>query len=337
MIPQEKQDAVTRGLQEAFGVSAFEDISVLTGGHTASLVFRIIVGGKPYVLKIITRTEDPTRHYTSMKAAAQAGVAPRVWYTGIENRISITDFVEAQPLSVPEALLRMPAVLRTVHALPPFGRAPFNTTCTFLFTKGPMIDGFLQRFQASNILPQADLQEWNTRYAELTAAYPYDDGEMVSSHNDLFKPDNTLYDGRRVWLIDWEAAFLNDRYADLAVVANQLVTNDGEELTFLTAYFGAEPTRYQQARFHLMQQLSHLFYSMAFLTLGSSGQPLERDGNSPGFRELQRRMRSGEMDIGEKNAKLALGQAHWELLVENVRQPRYHEALRIVSAQPADR
>jgi hypothetical protein len=71
---------VSRGLREAFGVTEFEDISRITGGHTSSLVFRIIVRGSPYLLKIITRTEDPTRHYTSMQAAAVEGVAPRVWY-----------------------------------------------------------------------------------------------------------------------------------------------------------------------------------------------------------------------------------------------------------------
>ncbi|MBN9661782.1 MAG: phosphotransferase [Acidobacteria bacterium] len=337
MIPHEKQDAVARGLQAAFGVSGFEDISNLTGGHTASLVLRITVGGKPYVSKLITRNEDPTRHYTCMRAAAEAGLAPRVWYTSTEDRISITDFVEAQPFPVAEALLRLPQVLRTLHALPPFARAPFNTTCTFLFTKGPMFDGFLQRFQASGTLSEAGLQEWKTRYAELTAIYPYDDSEMVACHNDLFKPDNILCDGENVWLIDWEAAFLNDRYADLAVVANQLVTNDEEEAAFLATYFGARPSLYQQARFHLMQQLSHLFYSMAFLTLGSSGQPLQQDASSPGFREIQRRMRAGELDIGEKDAKLALGRAHWEQLVDTVRQPRYREALTIVSTNEAVR
>ena len=140
MIPQEKSEAVTRGLREAFGVTEFEDISRITRGHTSSLVFRIVVRGSPYLLKIIMRTEDPTRHYTCMKAAAEAGVAPRVWYTNIEDRISITDFVEAEPLPVSEALVRLPALLRTLHALPPFGRAPFNTTCTFLLNKGPAFD-----------------------------------------------------------------------------------------------------------------------------------------------------------------------------------------------------
>ena len=60
---------------------------------------------------------------------------------------------------------------------------------------------------------------------------------MVPSHDDL-KPENILFDGHRVWLVDWEAAFLNDRYFDLAIVANFVVTNDAEERAYLQEYFG---------------------------------------------------------------------------------------------------
>jgi thiamine kinase-like enzyme len=168
-------------------------------------------------------------------------------------------------------------------------------------------------------------------YAEVAAVYPFDDGdddgEMVSSHNDLFKPDNILFDGQRVWLVDWEAAFLNDRYVDLAVVANQVVTNDEEEVVFLQAYFGAAPDEYQLARFHLMQQLTHLFYTMAFLYQGSS----DWNGAVPEFREYHRRMRTGEVDLADKDVKILYGRVHWARLLYNVQQARYRDALRIVS------
>jgi hypothetical protein len=46
-------------------------------------------------------------------------------------------------------------------------------------------------------------------------------------------------------MVDWEAAFQNDRYADLAVVANMLVTNEMEVQTSLQEYFGIPPDSYQ--------------------------------------------------------------------------------------------
>jgi len=334
MIPQEKMEGVNRGLRDAFGVAGFEDIRMIKD-LASSLVFRIVVRGSPYLLKISTRTNDPARHYSSMKAAAEAGVAPRVWYASVEDRVSIEDFVEAVPLSVSEARVRLPALLRTLHALPPFGTTPFNTSCTFLINKGPVLDGFLQKFQAANILPKAASDEFFARYAELAAVYPQDDAEMVSSHNDLFKPDNILFDGQRVWLIDWEAAFLNDRYADLAVVASQIVTNDEDEMAYLQEYFGSAPDPYQLARFHMMQQIAHLFYTLAFLFQGFTGQPIDWSEPVPEFSEYNRRMWAGEIDLADKEVKIVYGRVHWERLLHNVRQARYREALRIVSGRQA--
>ncbi len=340
MIPEQHHDAVARALLETFGTSGYEEISKMTKGQTASPVLRVVVGGSPYLLKIITRNEDPTRHYTSMRAAADAGVAPRVRYTNVEDRVSITNFVDAAvPLPASEALVRMLALLRKLHDLPPFARAPFNTTCTFLLNRTPASDkfpgvaGYLQRFRASNILPPVECYEFFTRYEELAAVCPYDDGEMVSSHNDLFKPDNILFDGQRVWLVDWEAAFLNDRYADLAAVANQVVSNDDEESILLSAYFGAVPTEYQRARFHLMQQLSHLFYTIGFLLLGSMGQPIDWRQPVPAFADFQRRFWSGEVGLADKDEKVVFGRVNWERVLHNVRQPRYAESLRIVGAR----
>jgi thiamine kinase-like enzyme len=156
-----------------------------------------------------------------MKAAAEAGLAPHVWYTSVEDRISITDFVEVAHFPVTDALIRIPAALRTLHALPRFPGVPvhINTSCMFLMNKGAAVDGFFQQFRAANVLPKDETEELFAHHAQLAEVYPRHDPDMMPSHNDLFKPDNILFDGHRVWLVDWEAAFLNDQYADLAVVS----------------------------------------------------------------------------------------------------------------------
>jgi thiamine kinase-like enzyme len=87
------------------------------------------------------------------------------------------------------------------------------------------------------------------------------------------KPENILFDGRHVWLADWQAAFVNDYYFDLAVAANFLLTNDVDELVYLERYFGQRPSEYQRARFFLMRQVVHMFYAAGFLLPGSAGKP----------------------------------------------------------------
>jgi hypothetical protein len=298
-----------------------------------SMVYRIAVRGTSYLLKISLRTNDPARHYGCMRAAAEAGLAPRVWYTSAEDRVSIEDFVTTAPLTAREALVRVPRLLRTLHALSPFSPVPaqINTSCLFLM--GDAAAGFLQQFRATNILPTDQSEEFFARYAQLNAAYPRQNPEMVSSHNDLFKPDNMLFDGQRLWLVDWEAAFLNDRYADLAVVANMIVSNDEEEKSFLQEYFGKPAEAYPVARFFLMQQLAHLFYTMAFLWQGAAGKPIDWGEPLPEYDDFQRRFRGREIELSDN--QVMYGRVHWERLLHNVRQPRYEEALRIVSEQRA--
>lgn len=335
MIPQEKIAAATRGLNEAFGVAVFDHIRDLTERPGSNRAFRIVVRGSAYLLRINTRAGDMTRHFGCMQAAAEAGLAPRVRYASAEDRISITDFVEAVPFPATDALRRVPAALRTLHALAPFPVAPFNTTCTFLLNKGPALDGFLQKFRAANILPEHDLEDLLAQYARVAAAYSSLDPELAPSHNDLFKPDNMLFDGGRLWLVDWEAAFQNDRYADLAVVANMLVANEAEEQIYLQEYFGAPPVSYQAARFYLMKQLAHMFYAMAFLSLGSAGKPVDWREPVPEYSDFQRRFWAHEVDLADDHSKTVYGRVHWEQLRHNLRQPRFDEALRIVANRHA--
>lgn len=320
LIPEEKRATVQGGLREAFGAERFDDISPVTGGQTNGLVYRVVVAGTPYLLKIIMRNEDPSRHYASMRAAAEAGVAPRVLFTDTAERVSITDFVDAVPLTISEARTRVPQALRVLHQTAPFGRAPFNTTCTFLLQKsglsvGPTAEGFLAKFRDSKLLPESDMAEFFARLEEITKAYPFEDGEMVSSHNDLFKPDNILFDGQRIQLVDWEAAFLNDRYADLAVVANMVVRNEQEEARFLGAYFGKPAAGDQRARFRLMQQLTHLFYTMGFLTIGTmGGGTVDWSAPTPGYKQFYDDLWARRVDLSGKAEKVIFGRIHWEEL-----------------------
>lgn len=336
MIPEEKTAAVSRALCEAFGVTAFEDIRVMAKGQTSSLVYRIVVRGSPYLLKIIMRRDKlgPARNFACMKATGEAGLAPRVWYTNVEDQVSITDFVEAAPFPAEEALVRMPATLRTLHALPPFPpvEPQFNTTCMFLMNQGPSLEGFFNAFKGANVLSEGESEELVALHGQLAAVYPQHDPDMVPSHNDLFKPDNILFDGNRVWLVDWEAAFQNDRYADLAVLANLLVANEAEEAAYLDEYFGQPPDPYQRARFFLMQQIVHMFYAMAFLMQGSPGA--DQSKAAPEFHAFHRRFWAGEVNLADRDSKLVYGKVHWKRLLENARHARFDEALRIVSEGP---
>jgi len=335
MIPEAKKAAVALALREAFGVSEPEDIRMLTAGLSPALVFSIVVRGCPYLLRVIPSADstagpgrgDQTSHFACMKLAAEAGIGPRVWYTSAEDRVSITDFVRAQPFPTAEAVVRLPATLRTLHALLPF---PSPKLGPYLDT----MDGFVRKFQAAKILPERETEELFQGYARVARVYPRNDSDMVSSHNDL-KPENILFDGDRVWLVDWEAAFLNDRYHDLAVVANFVVTNDTEEEVYLRTYFGEPAGEYRLARFFLMRQLIHVFYAVVFMFLGSGGKPVDRPANTSVFRDLHNRIWAGEVSLVPEEAKLLYATVHMNQILQNTRATRFEDALRIVSDRRA--
>ena len=327
MIPEAKTAAVGRALREAFGVNEFEDIRMLTAGLSTALVFRIVVRGCPYLLRVITRTDamnDPARQFACMRSAAAAGLAPRVWYTSTEDRISITDFVEARPFPATEALALLPLTLKMLHSLAPF---PKMIVYRDYFDA---LDGYIRKFQDASILPASETDELFQLYARVQGVYPRHEAEMVSSHNDL-KPENILFDGSRVWLVDWEAAFLNDRYTDLAVAANFVVTNDAEEQVYLRTYFGEAVSEYRFARFYLMRQALHMFYAMIFLLLGSSGKPIEPHAKPPDFRDFHNGIWAGEISLASAEMKLQYGRVHMNQALQNMRTARFQEALRLLS------
>jgi len=147
------------------------------------------------------------------------------------------------------------------------------------------------------------------------------------------KPENILFDGQRVWLVDWQAAFVNDRYFDLAVAANFVVTNNADEWTYLEQYFGQRLDEYQRARFFLMRQVVHMLSAAVFLLLGSAGKPIDQSGKLPSFRDFHRRIWAGEVNLADNDLKIVYGRVHWKQVLQNMRRTRFDEALRIVSDQ----
>ncbi len=323
MIPEEKSAPVFRALHEAFGQTDLEEIRRITRGLSSDLVFRIVVKGSPYLLRVMTRIDermDPHRIFACMRAAAEAGLTPIVRYSNVEDGVSITDFVDAAPFTPARALALLPPALRRLHGL-----ARFPKTFNYVTAH----KGFIWRFRTAGLVPRGEVEEVFARYEQVCAVYPRADSDMVSCHMDL-KPENILFDGQRIWLVDWQAAFVNDRYFDLAAVANFVIADEADECTYLEQYFGQPADEYQRARFFLMCQVVHMFYAAVFLLLGSAGKPISRN-EDPSFGDFHRRIWAGEIDLANKEHQITYGIVHWERLLRNVRRPRFEEAIGIAA------
>jgi thiamine kinase-like enzyme len=323
MIPPGKQPLVKKALQTAFDADEFEDILPLTKGLSGAAVFKITVHGSPYVLRVITRTETrdkPEYYFECLQAGAKAGLAPRILYLDIEDKISITDFVEDQYFPLPGARIKMADTLRDLHAIP-----KFSYQLNYLDAS----DSFLQKFLASDIVPQNAIKDLLESYKRIVNVYPRNDPDnFVSCHNDV-KRDNIIFDGIRPWLVDWEAARLNDRYVDLAAIANFVVKNDKDETDFLKRYFGESFDEYKQARFFLMSQVIHIFcFTLCSISVGKA---IDINMSTPGFHQFHDRLWNGEVNLANDDEKLHYALIHLKELLNNMQTRRFDESLRIVA------
>jgi thiamine kinase-like enzyme len=196
------------------------------------------------------------------------------------------------------------------------------------------MQSLIDQHRASGLLDPAATDELFDRYAGLAATYRTAPGDLVSSHNDL-NPGNIVYDGRRLWLIDWEAAFLADRYVDLATLANWFGLDAGGEALLLTTYFNATPSDEQRARLTVMRAVNHVFVGAIFLNTASEEQPgaalTDRTLSGPTLAELQARLRTGAFGFDVWENRVDYGKARLAQALADLKTDTFAEALRIVA------
>jgi aminoglycoside phosphotransferase (APT) family kinase protein len=322
MIPEEKSTAVRGGLREAFGVGDYESIQSLTGGLSSAQAYKIVVKGNPYLLKLLRKEviSDPRNEFACMGAAAQAGIAPRIWYASVEERLLISDYVESRPFP-PDMATRMAETIRRLHALPHFEKPKMGSYLSAM-------NGLTSRFQAARLLPESATEEVFRRFDEVVRVTPQDEAGMVSSHNDL-KPQNIRFDGEQLWLVDWESAFLNNEYVDLAIAANFFVHDEAGEEEYLRAYFGEPAAEYRRARFYLMRQTLSMFYAALLLQEAArAGLRIDPDMTTPGFREYHQALIADKVDMMQAESKREYGMVHLREALRNMRTGRFEQAVR---------
>ena len=332
LVPATKVNAVNRALQATFDTQSVDSITPLSGGLSTAFVYKIIVAGKPYVLRLIMHQDalnDPARQFTCMKLAAAVGVAPRVHYASVEDALSIIDFVDAQRLMTAfatrqELLITLANTVKAIHS---------TTTFPKLVNFLDGVDDFIQEFRAAQMLPESATAELFCLYAQVQQSYPRHDPDVVSSHNDL-NYNNILFDGKKIWVIDWEAAFQNDRYADLATIANGFVNSDDDEELFLRAYFGDAPSDYQRARFFLMRQVRHLFYAMIMMKLVDYAKPgnvpLDTNMQVPRIEEFRKHLGDGTIQLGSYQGQLLFAKVEMNEALLAMQSQRFAESVALM-------
>jgi aminoglycoside phosphotransferase (APT) family kinase protein len=296
-IPAPQQEKARSALTAAFGSAPIGAITSIYGGATSALIFRVESGGRPYLLRM-EGEPSPLRNphqYVSMRAAAEAGFAPRLLYVAETARVAVMEFIEQRPLrdypGGPSALARaLGELLRRLQATAPFPA----------FVEYPdIVARLFAHVRRTGLFANGLLDTHVEHLVRVSEAYARDLPILVSSHNDP-NPRNILFDGERLWLIDWESAYRNDPLVDVAIMLDNLAPSPELEDLLLRSWPGRASDEALRTRLALVRALTRLYYAGVLLSASATipRDTPDADLSAPALSQFLQGMREGRLGSG---------------------------------------
>ncbi len=282
-------------------------ISPTTAGASGAATLRIDTCSGAYLLRLEVGREgfrNPKRSYPCLRAAAAAGIAPTVHHADEAAGVMLMDFVIERPLtafpggepSLLRALGEMVARLQST--------APFRPVMEDF---GALVEVLLNLVRDGGLFAPGVLDGHVAGLARIRAEYSWASGQ-VSAHNDI-NPRNVLFDGQRLWLVDWELAFGNDPFADVANITNNFSEVPDVDRLVLEGWLGRSPDDDIMHRLTLMRDLHRLFSGCLLLIefIGTRDPEPELTALTPD--EFRAAIGRGELR-GTPELLLVLGKMH---------------------------
>ena len=308
-LSAEQRHRAHQAINSVLGVATVATVRPMTGGVSGAFVFLVEARGRRFVLRI-EGPASPLRNphqYLSMRIAAEEGIAPRLHYLDVDDRVVMMDFIEDRPLEAypggdPElarAIGAMVKKLQTAPLFPSFVHYPdiVSRLWTHVCKTGLFVDGLLDAA--------------SRRLVQIRETYAPQAEQYVSSHNDVL-PRNVLFDGKRLWLIDWESAYRNDPLVDLATALDNFAPSPDLEEVLLQAWLGHEPDDLLRSRLALVRALTRLYYA-GVLFSASALAPRARPDSSllaPTSAEFEQAIRNRRLLAGTSEAGHILGKMY---------------------------
>jgi thiamine kinase-like enzyme len=288
-------------------------ITPITRGMSGAGVYRVEAGEQAFALKISgagEHIEGWRARIQIQRLAADAGLAPRIVHVDEERRAVVSEFVAdrsfpalyGDPRTRNAAIALLGQTLARVHALPiPPGSEPANPRQLLVDHWSELGPGFAVPAFVADAVKQRRAEE-----------PPAPERPAVLSHNDV-NPSNLVYDGEALRLVDWEHAWVNDPYYDLAAISAFLRMDEATCLKLLTAYDG-EPVSTLPARFVYDRRVVSVMCGVVFMQLAreagySDANAAETLESAPTLGDVYQRMRGGSISLATGEGRWAFGLA----------------------------
>lgn len=300
------RDSASAALSAAFGSTPIGAVTAMTGGATTASVYRVEVGERRYLLRI-EGEPSPLRNphqYVSMRIATEAGIAPAIHYIDEVTRIVVIDFVEQQPLKTypggPRALAQALGEL--------FSRVQATPIFPYYVNYADIVARLFAHVRRTGLFAAGLLDAHVERLELIREAYDAGSTRLVSSHNDP-TPGNILFDGERLWLIDWESACRNDPLVDAAIVLDHFARSQELEDVLLTAWSGRVPDEGLRGRLAPIRALTRLYYAGVMLSASAAASWVtdDTDLSAPTPQQFRLAIDEGRLKRGAAETKHILG------------------------------
>jgi aminoglycoside phosphotransferase (APT) family kinase protein len=325
ILPGERRDVARDALQAAFA-GATTAITPVTGGASGALTYRVEAHGRPYLLRLEGARRSPLRNphqYTCMQIASEAGVAPGLHYVDAEAGVAIMDFLPVHPLeefpggrvALARAAGQLVARLQATVPFPQF------------IDYFDALDRMLRYLRSTKLFAPGLLDPHAEGFGRIRAALPKST-RQVSAHNDP-NPRNMLFDGERLWLVDWETAYRNDPLVDVAILLDQLECTPEMEQAVLAGWSGGAPDASQCARLTLIRAATRLYYA-GLMLMPFAAVPRERpdgDLSAPTPAAFRRDVEEGRLAAASPETLFVLGKMQLAGFLAALAAPGFEEAL----------
>ena len=235
-------------------------IQEMTGGMT-NKNYRVEVEGQSYFVRIPgASTEllavDRDSEYHSSKAAAAAGVGPKVLYHLPDHKVMVLEFLKGETMSI-ETLqgsgmpTRIAQSLKKLHA---------GAKCLNDFNMFRLVEFYMGIVAEHDVRIPGDYRDRLSILSGIETTLQQKSLDSVPCNNDLLA-ENYIDDGQMIWLIDYEYSGNNDPCFELGNTCQEQQYNQDQYAELCAAYFG-ETRRHLLARMYLYSIMSDFGWTL---------------------------------------------------------------------------
>lgn len=283
--------------------------TAISSGMSGATVYSVETAqGQFVVRRFHGAREDWRRSADIQRLASEHEIAPALLYIDEPNQITVSQKIAgvsfgsamADPASQRTALHSLTMSLGKLHSLPYTKPVARNL--------GEMSQKiWSEQSQRPGFVAWAVSLDTQLRSCLGTIAQ---DRRQVLCHGDL-NPENILWDGSRVWLVDWDMADLGHPYLDLACIANFLSFPNDTAVALLGLQEQTQISEQQKITFNACRDFARITYGCVFLELVPALDEIQFESleQTPTLMECFGRVMKGEIEMSSPSTQALIASA----------------------------